>query len=81
MDDATRALEAAVWAAAEGIATAEQLALLEADRTAWRLTLERLLDDTEDSLDAVRSCTAPSATRSWPTSRTSWPGSRPPTTC
>jgi superfamily II DNA or RNA helicase len=54
MDEAARALEAAVWAAVEGIATAEQRARLEADPRAWRLTLERLLDETEDNLDAVR---------------------------
>ncbi|HYF46353.1 MAG TPA: SNF2 helicase-associated domain-containing protein, partial [Acidimicrobiales bacterium] len=52
MDQAT--LEAAVWAAADGNATADQLAALEADPRSWRLTLERLLDDTEERLDAVR---------------------------
>ncbi len=54
MPDATEALEAAAWAAAEGIATSDQIALLEADPAAWRRTLERLLDETEDRLDAVR---------------------------
>src|SRR5205823_502286 len=59
MDDATRVLETAVWAAAEGIATAEQLALLEREPARWRLTLERLLDDTEDNLDSVRRLASP----------------------
>ncbi|MBN2623078.1 MAG: DEAD/DEAH box helicase [Acidimicrobiales bacterium] len=53
MDEATRAMEAAAWAAVDGIATTEQLALLESDAPAWRRTLERLLDDAEDNLDAV----------------------------
>jgi superfamily II DNA or RNA helicase len=59
MQDATRALEDAAWAAAEGTATAEQLALLEADPSGWRRTLERLLDDTEDQLEEVRHLTGP----------------------
>jgi hypothetical protein len=54
MDEATRAMEAAAWAAVDGIATTEQLALLESDAPAWRRALERLLDDTEDNLEAVR---------------------------
>ncbi len=54
MPDATRALESAAWAVAEGHATSDQLALLEADPQAWLVTLERLLDETEDRLDAVR---------------------------
>ena len=54
MDQASRVLEAAVWSAVDGIATEEQLALLEADAPGWRRTLERLLDDTEDNLEAVR---------------------------
>ncbi len=59
MDDATRALEAAVWAAVEGTATAEQLATLAADPRAQRRTLERLLDETEDRLEAVRQLPGP----------------------
>ena len=51
MDDAERTLEAAVWAAAEGTATAEQLTLLEGDPRAWRRMLERLLDETEPGAD------------------------------
>ena len=59
MDEATRALESAAWAAAEGFATAEQRALLDADPDGWRRTLERLLDDTEDQLVAVRRLDGP----------------------
>src|SRR5687767_3283341 len=54
MDNATRAVEIAAWAAAEGIATQEQLELLQSETMAWRRALERLLDETEDSLEAVR---------------------------
>ena len=59
MYDDTRALETAAWTAADGNATEDQLALLEADPRAWRLTLERLLDETEDSLDSVRQLPGP----------------------
>ncbi|MGI8662614.1 MAG: DEAD/DEAH box helicase [Acidimicrobiales bacterium] len=59
MDEATRALEAAVWAVAEGVATLEQVALLESDPAGQLRTLERLLDDTEDRLDAVRDLAGP----------------------
>ena len=59
MPDTSRALEAAAWAAAEGIATAEQRAVLEADPVAWRLMLERLMDETEDNLDSVSSIEGP----------------------
>ena len=59
MHEATRELEVAVWAAAEGIATEDQLKLLDADPRAWRLTLERLLDDVEDNLDSVRELSGP----------------------
>ncbi|MEA3020550.1 MAG: hypothetical protein QOI47_2074 [Actinomycetota bacterium] len=54
MDDVTRVLETAVWAAAEGSATSDQLAMLHADPRAWQRTLERLIDDTEESLEVVR---------------------------
>ena len=37
MDDDTQALEAAAWAAAEGMATTEQRTLLEADRRMEKL--------------------------------------------
>src|SRR5947209_5008629 len=43
----------AVGAGAEGPAAPEQVAILEADPPRWRRTLERLIDDTEDALDAV----------------------------
>jgi hypothetical protein len=59
MQDATRALEDAAWAAAEGTATQDQLARLEADPKGWRRTLERLLDDVEDQLDDVRHLSGP----------------------
>jgi hypothetical protein len=59
MADHSRATEAAAWAAAEGIATAEQRALLEADPAAWRLMLERLMDETEDHLDSVSGIEGP----------------------
>jgi len=59
MDHATRVLEAAAWSAAHGHATDEQLSWLEADRAGWRRALEHLLDDTEDSLDEVRSLNGP----------------------
>jgi hypothetical protein len=59
MPATSRALEAAAWAAAEGIASAEQRAMLEADPVAWRLMLERLMDETEDNLDAVSSLEGP----------------------
>jgi superfamily II DNA or RNA helicase len=59
MPDTSRALEAAAWAAAEGIASAEQRTMLEADPVAWRLMLERLMDETEDNLDAVSTLEGP----------------------
>jgi hypothetical protein len=59
MHDSTEALEAAAWAAAEGMATSDQVALLEADPAAWRLTLERLADETDEHLDAVRQSDRP----------------------
>ncbi|MGI8754262.1 MAG: DEAD/DEAH box helicase [Acidimicrobiales bacterium] len=60
MDDTTpQALEAAVWAAAEGSADAAQLVLLEADRDRWLDTVEDLLEDTEDRLEGVRQLPGP----------------------
>jgi hypothetical protein len=59
MPDTSRALEAAAWAAAEGIASADQRAMLEADPVAWRLMLEQLMDQTEDNLDAVSTLEGP----------------------
>jgi hypothetical protein len=59
MDDATRALEAAVWAAVDGTATEEQRALLATDPIGWRRALEQFLDDVEDSLEDVRRIEGP----------------------
>jgi hypothetical protein len=59
MDNPERTLETAVYAMAEGIATRDQIALLEADTRAWRIMLERLIDDTEDRLDEVRKLQGP----------------------
>jgi len=53
------AFEFAVYAMAEGVATREQIALLEENPAAWRRTLERLIDDTEDRLEEVRRLTGP----------------------
>ncbi|HKY16820.1 MAG TPA: hypothetical protein VJM33_17975, partial [Microthrixaceae bacterium] len=49
--------ELAVEAEADGIATAEQLDLLDAERLRWRDQLRHLLRDTEDALRAERSGT------------------------
>ena len=43
-------LEDAAWSSAYGIATPQQTALLDADPAAWRITLERLVDRTDDLL-------------------------------
>jgi hypothetical protein len=59
MHDNTQALEAAVWAAADGKATPEQLAMLEADRLRWLDLVEDLLEETEDRLEAVRGLGGP----------------------
>ena len=63
MHDATRQLEQATWAVAEGRATAEERALLEADPVAWRRTLDRLLVDAEASLASVRGLSGPERER------------------
>jgi hypothetical protein len=52
-------LESAAWAAADGTATVEQLALLEADPRSWRWALEDLLEETEDNLESVRRLPGP----------------------
>ncbi len=44
---------------AEGRATPEQLALLEADPRAWRHALARLIAETQENLEAVRRLTGP----------------------
>jgi len=43
-------LEDAAWSSAYGIATPQQTALLDADPAAWRVTLERLVDRTDNLL-------------------------------
>src|SRR4051795_11516626 len=52
-------LEDAVWAAAEGQASVEQLALLEADRRASVAVIDRLMDDTEEQLASVERLAGP----------------------
>jgi hypothetical protein len=59
MHDVSRASESAVWAAAEGTASDDQIAVLEADLSGWRRILSQLLDEAEDSLDAVRQLNGP----------------------
>src|SRR6266540_5069809 len=59
MGEGTGILEAAVWAVAEGTASDDQRALLEADRRGSLRTVERMLDETADRLDAVRRLTGP----------------------
>ncbi|TMM17311.1 MAG: DEAD/DEAH box helicase [Actinobacteria bacterium] len=54
IDSDTHALEAAAFADAEGVATAEQRRLLEADTEAWRRVLGRLLMETEKTLASAR---------------------------
>ncbi len=63
MSQTTEALEAAAWAAADGSATPEQLAILEADPRRWRDVVEDLLEDVEDRLDSVRQLTGPERTQ------------------
>jgi hypothetical protein len=55
----TQALEDAAWSAAYGIADAQQVALLESDRGSWQRSLERILDETEERLTAVRTLPGP----------------------
>jgi hypothetical protein len=59
MHDVSRASESAVWAAAEGTASDDQIAVLEADLVGWRRILGQLLDEAEDNLDAVRQLNGP----------------------
>jgi superfamily II DNA or RNA helicase len=51
--------EILVDAEASGEASAPDRAILEANKDLWRTTLERLLDDTEDGLERVRTLTGP----------------------
>jgi superfamily II DNA or RNA helicase len=48
-----------VEAEANGWATPEQVAILEADRERWRVALLRMFQDTEKGLESVRSLTGP----------------------
>ena len=48
-----------MWAAAEGTASVDELTALRADTQRWRVTLERLADETEERLDVVRQLTGP----------------------
>jgi hypothetical protein len=59
IDSDTDALEAAAFADAEGVATAEQRGLLEADAAAWRRALERLVRETENALASARTVKGP----------------------
>ena len=53
------ALEAAIWAVAEGEASAEQLALIDGDEVAAARVVDRLLADTHARLESVRGLTGP----------------------
>src|SRR5437879_12665300 len=46
----SEAIEDAAWSSAYGIATSQQAALLEADPTAWRESLERLVTGIDKQL-------------------------------
>ncbi|HWC38478.1 MAG TPA: DEAD/DEAH box helicase [Acidimicrobiales bacterium] len=59
IDSDPGALEAAAFADAEGVATAEQRRLLEADAGAWRRALERLVMETERALASARTVKGP----------------------
>ncbi len=55
----TDALEAAIWAAAEGLATEDQLALLDGDPRASCRVVDDLFADTQARLESVRGLTGP----------------------
>jgi superfamily II DNA or RNA helicase len=59
MRHTTQTLDGAAWSAAYGIASAEEVALLESDPRAWRSALERLLHQTGEHLDTVRHRSGP----------------------
>ncbi|HRW37090.1 MAG TPA: DEAD/DEAH box helicase [Aquihabitans sp.] len=63
MSDTLQAFEAAAWAAADGSATPEQLALLEAEPRRWLDAVEDLLEDVEDRLESVRQLPGPERTQ------------------
>ena len=55
----TQSVEIDVWAAVEGAASPEQWARLEGHPDRWRATLERLLDETRETLESVRGLEGP----------------------
>ena len=59
----TEALEAAVWAAAEGRASADQLELIDADRPRSSRVVDGLLADTQARLESVHGLTGPERTQ------------------
>ena len=59
MHDVTVDLGPAVWAIAEGRATAQERAVLEAEPAGFARTLRRLIRETEDHLASVRNLTGP----------------------
>ena len=59
MHDVIQRLEAAVWAVAEGRATADDVALVETDPAARRRMVAQLIDQTERSLESVRRLVGP----------------------
>ena len=63
MDELARALEDAAWAAADGTIDETGLALIEQHPARYRLTVERLLDETEERLDTVRHLDGPDRAR------------------
>src|SRR5687767_9656168 len=65
-----------VEAEADGVATPEELAVLEADRLGWRASLQRLLLESEEHLAAARTSAVRSATRCSPTRSSTTAGSR-----
>jgi hypothetical protein len=52
-------LEDAVWAAAGGYASVEQLSLLDADRGASTAAVENLMGDVEEQIDSARRMSGP----------------------
>ncbi|MCB1030911.1 MAG: hypothetical protein KDA95_06195, partial [Acidimicrobiales bacterium] len=63
MAQTLEAIELAAWAAADGTATKEELALLQSDPERWLDAVEDMLEDVEDRLEVVRSLTGPERTQ------------------
>ena len=80
MHDESRASEIAVWAAAEGTATPEQIATLEADPPRGGASSSSCSTTPRTTSTRSASSPGPNGTRWWPTSRSSSPCSRRPTT-